>query len=203
MDLTTIMATYRWPKKGDRLLRASNDWDNCVEFSVNPLSRHVHIWSGYVRAGAALVEQCERAPLDRHSLIYPILFDYRHALELAMKWIIDTYGRYVDVRLNEDERDHDLWHLWGYCKQVITALGSAGEKDNALRAVEQIVKDFHDLDKSSMAFRYPTKKDGATIRLPDTSINLQNIKEVMESVDHFFTGVDGDLDANSSAMDWN
>jgi hypothetical protein len=192
---------YRWPKKGDRLLRTSDNWNRGVEFGADGYARHVHIWSGYMRAGAALIDECEREPVDRHFLVYPILFNYRHSLELAIKWIIDRYGRYAGVWLGEDERDHDLWALWQRCKTVIDKVGSSGD-DEALNAVEQIVKDFHDLDKSSMAFRYPTTKKGKTIKLPEISIDLRNVRDVMEGVDNFFSGVDGQLDHNAGAVDW-
>lgn len=200
-ELAESIGSYRWPKKGDRLLRASDNWDRGVEFSAHPVSRHVHIWNGYIRAGEALIEECAKDSVDRHFLIYPILFNYRHGLELAMKWIIDRYGHYAGVRLQEAERDHDLWGLWRRCKQVIIEVGSEGEDDEALCVVEQIVKDFHDLDKSAMAFRYSTDKKGTTIKLPDTSVDLENVKDVMEALNNFFTGVDGQLDANSSAVD--
>ena len=39
-------------------------------------------------AGAALIEACEEDSHERHFLIYPILFNYRHGIELAMKWVI-------------------------------------------------------------------------------------------------------------------
>ncbi len=85
---------------------------------------------------------------------------------------------------------------------MIVEVGSAGEEDEALHSVEQIVKDFHDLDKTATAFRYSKNKDGATIKLPDNAIDLGNVKRVMEAIDNFFSGVDGQLDANSSAADW-
>ena len=202
VEICESTGSYRWPTKGDRLFRVSDNWDRGVEFSAHPVLRHIHIWSGYIRAGAVLIEECARGSVDRHFLVYPILFNYRHGLELAMKWIIDRYGRYAGVRLTEAEHDHDLWGLWKYCKQVIVEVGSGGEDDEVLRVVEQIVKDFHDLDKSAMAFRYSTNKKGTTIKLPDTSMDLENIRDVMEAVDNFFTGADGQLDENSSAVDW-
>lgn len=154
-----------------------------------------------MRAGAALVEESKRDTVDRHFLVYPILFNYRHALELALKWTIDRYGRYAGVRLAEEERDHDLWQLWKLCKAVIVQVGSEGDGDETLRVVEQIVKDFHDLDKSAMAFRYSTTKAGVSFKLPDGPVDLENLNDVMEAVDNFFSGVDGQLDANVSAVD--
>ena len=51
---------YAWPSKGARLLRAQGDWNKAVSFADQEIARDVHIWDGYVRAGAALIEQCER-----------------------------------------------------------------------------------------------------------------------------------------------
>ena len=42
------------------------------------------------------LKYCQNKPNERHYLIYPILFNYRHAIELAMKWIIAVYVRYIE-----------------------------------------------------------------------------------------------------------
>jgi hypothetical protein len=60
--------SYRWPKKGARLLRKTIDWNTGADFSGDVLSRHVHIWRGYMSAGDALVEYCRRNPQERHSI---------------------------------------------------------------------------------------------------------------------------------------
>ncbi len=198
MDILNLAQNYRWPEKGDRLLRDSEDWDRGVEFSNDEISRHVFIWSGYMGAGAALIDACEEHSHERHFLIYPILFNYRHGIELAMKWVIAQYGPYSTVEIGEIEH-HDLWQLWELCKQIIIEVGSESE---SIAVVEQVIKDFHDLDKSALAFRYSRNKKGALIALPDGMIDLQNIRDVMEGVSHYFDGVDGQLDHNAGAVDW-
>lgn len=35
----------------------------------------------------------------RFGLLYPISFNYRHGLEVAIKWTLDRYGRYSAMRL--------------------------------------------------------------------------------------------------------
>jgi hypothetical protein len=164
------LSDYTWPKKGDRLLRSTDDWERAVTFSPHAFDRHVHIWTGYTRAGGALVAEAEREPAERD-------FD-------------------------SDSRDHNLWQLWKLCKTVILRLGSEGEDDEGLRAVEQLVKDFHDLDKDGTAFRYSNTKTGMTIELPDKPIDVQHIRCMMEAVDHFFAGVDGQLHTNAGNIDW-
>ena len=186
-----IPLKFRWPKKGDRLLGAVGDLPQGVTFAERVFERDVLIWDGYFNAGTVLVDQCERGDnLDRHTLVYPILFCYRHGLELAMKCIISRYDQFAEI-----PKHHDLWMLWGVCKTVILEQGSDGENE-ALRAVEQIVKEFHDLDQGSFSFRYSTDKKGMVIPLPDVPVDLTKIKDVMTGVVHFFDGVDAQLDCN-------
>ena len=193
-----IKSKYRWPKKGDRLLPEAKNWGRGVTFPNDEISRHVFIWDGYMKAGAALVQACEECSDERHFLIYPILFNYRHAIELAIKWIIIQYGRYSTVQIGNIEH-HNLWKLWQICKQIIIEVGSESE---AISVVEGVIKEFHDLDKSAQAFRYPSNKEGVPFVLLYRMIDLQNIRDVMEGVSHFFDGVDGQLDHHSGAVGW-
>jgi len=139
---TSLLDTpYRWPRHGDRLLRHTADWNRGVDFEQHALSREAFVWSGYLRAGAALIEACDQNPRDRHFLIYPILFNYRHGLELAMKWIISRYESYASVAISETNH-HDLWKLWQAARDIIVDLGG---KDDALPVVEQVAKELHDV----------------------------------------------------------
>jgi len=193
-DILTM--PFMWPEKGDRLLRSSDDWNTAATFSEHRLSRDVYIWDGYMTAGAALVDEAEREPADRDVLVYPILFNYRHGLEMAMKWTIEQYGAYFGLYL--DEKNHDLLALWRLCKQILIE-ASPHEKHDDLEVVEGIVKELHDWDKYATAFRYSTDKNGVMIPLPDHPIDLANVQRIMEKIDNFFTGADGMLDHHCSS----
>jgi hypothetical protein len=56
-DLLTTAETFRWPRKGDRLLKRSDDWTRSAGFIDQVCTREAHIWTGYVLAGAALIER--------------------------------------------------------------------------------------------------------------------------------------------------
>ena len=60
-------------------------------------------------------------------------------------------------------------------------------------AVEQVIKEFHDIDRYATAFRYSTNRNGTRIDLPDIRIDLENLQQVMEGVNNFFQGADGML----------
>ena len=188
----------RWPKKGDRLLRKCGEWKHGAGFSNDTTFRHSHIWDGNMRAGAILIGACEEDSYECHTLIYPILFNYRHAIELAMKWVIKMYGRYSTAQIDDFEH-HNLWKLWCLCKKIIVEVGSEGE---AIPVVEQIIKDFHDLDSSGQTFRYSNSKAGTPVVLPDYPIDLLHIRDVMQGLAHFFDGVDAQLDEASQARSW-
>ena len=129
--------------------------------------------------------------------IYPILFNYRHAIELAMKWVIKMYGRYSTVQIDDFEH-HNLWKLWCLCKKIIVEVRS---EDEAVPVVEQVIKDFHDLDSSGQTLRYANSKGGTPVALPDYPIDLPHIRDVMEGLAHFFDGVHAQLDDVASSHD--
>jgi hypothetical protein len=157
-----------------------------VIFTNHRLARDAYIWNGYMTAGAALVDETERRPVERDVLVYPILFNYRHGLEVAMKWMIGQYGGHFGVYL--DKKNHDLLRYWEDCKKILDAAAQRGEIDDAIFAVERIVSDFNHWDKSGEGFRYSTRRDGVFIPLPDDPIDLENMRRVMEAVDNFFKG---------------
>jgi hypothetical protein len=195
-------APRRWPKERDRLLRRSDDWSRGVTFTDDHLSRHVHLWDGFLSAADGLVELCMQDGYEHEcqSVIYPILYNYRQGLELAMKWHIFMYGgRGVQgiIKSNRKEPTHDLWWLWKRCREIIEQYGSPDK--NTDDAVERIVQDFHELDKTGITFRYGWTNDGKVPSLPDGVIDLENIRDVMKGVASYFDGLDGWLSDLASA----
>lgn len=101
-------------------------------------------------AGAALIDEAQRLPYERNLLLYPILFNYRHGLEVAMKWTIERYGRLATVKL--DKRDHDLLALWRKCRTIFESVPSERIGREGIEAVERIVKYLHTLIRAENPF---------------------------------------------------
>lgn len=99
---------------------------------------------------------------------YPIVFLYRHSLELYLKAIIWTgrtllaagETRRVDSVLNQ----HRLPPLVRYVGQIFKALGAGWNlgtrRFRTLANFQRVIDDFESVDSASFAFRYPTKKNG-------------------------------------------
>ena len=92
--------------------------------------------------------------------------------------------------------------LCGKNASEFTAVPTSDD-DEPLKVVEQVVKDFHGLDKHAVALRYSKNKNGRVILLPDKPIDLENVQRVMEAPDNFFKGADGLLaDIQSPNVDY-
>lgn len=74
------------PRKGDKLFRGDlRDWKNnaCLRNGNEYAYRE-----GYRRGAQILVRAVEETQSDQDFLVYPIVFLYRHHIELALKRVI-------------------------------------------------------------------------------------------------------------------
>jgi hypothetical protein len=186
----------RWPKKGDRPFRAARDAQVGARLADHPIPRAVHMMDGFMSAGATLADQAAQHDFRRHDLIYPSLYCYRHAIELGLKWLVGMYGPAVGVAPENLDATHDLWGLWKSFLLISQAYGESADNE-ASKAVGQIIKQFHDWDGRSDAFRYATNRQGGVAKFQNYNIDLNNLKDVMAGVTNFFTGADGFLDQMS------
>jgi hypothetical protein len=76
-----------WPQKYDKLFKGDADWwhNACLNFSLDMGIGYVY---GYKKAADILVEYIKDTKTNQDYLVYPIVFLYRHHLELIIKEII-------------------------------------------------------------------------------------------------------------------
>ncbi len=104
----------RWPTKGDRIF--SPGWDATPAHFVD--ERAYRLGKGYKLAGDVLVGNFLGEPRDHDNLIYPILYCYRHYIEVALKEIVESHGQWVGITLSK--KDHNLPKLWSFfCKSPL------------------------------------------------------------------------------------
>lgn len=185
-----------WPTEGDPLFTSGHaDWHNnaCLNWTEGNL---VHL-EGYKLAADQLVRTIEAGGHDQDFLVYPIVFLYRHHLELLLKDLRSAGWRLYDWDLTA-KADHKLPGLWKDCRKVIeeTWPDAAGSDADV---VEKLVAEFDAMDPNSTAFRYSTSMKGDK-SLPDdlTHLNLRHLRETMDKLSLFLqaslTGVTVNLD---------
>jgi len=197
-----LEADFRLPSPGDRALNSAPDTSSGAEIAQHPFDRTVLMTKGYKEAADVLVarvlaDQGGTTSDGRSSylLVYPILFCYRHFLELSLKYVISKYGHLAGVLPNAN--DHDLNQLWQKFRQVLESFGDSD--DTALTAVEDVVAEFAKIDPGSFTFRYPKSRRGDAIVINKESIDLANLCTTMNRVSNYFDGTDGYLDDLSTA----
>lgn len=179
-----------WPQKGDELFKAGKDWwhNACLNFSLDMSIGYVY---GYKKAADILVEYIKHTQRDQDYLVYPIVFLYRHHLEIIIKKLINDGNRLLDIH-EKVPQHHKINHLWDNCKKIVKEVWPDGSPDD-LDAVEQCLNQFNKIDQTSIGFRYPTDKRGNPTIPGIKHINLRNLAEVMEKISSFFESVDAGI----------
>jgi len=172
-----------WPTPGDKafvethLLRGGA--------AAHDIGERLHrMIRGYRLAGDILVERAEQEPHLRQNLLYPIVLNYRHSLELQMKFLLSAYGHVAGEA--QEWANHSLEKLWPRCRRIIEhAVSSEENEDPAIIAVESLIDEFAKNDPKSENFRYPTGRDGQQIDIRFGSIDLAALRCAVAKIREF------------------
>src|SRR5262249_35172807 len=189
-DLLITDSDYPYPQKGDSFLRTEGQ-------KVLQTSSIIGNWlvyaEAYKDAADRLVDRLVGNP-EEDALVCPILFLYRHYLELTLKY--QAYG-IENIAPQEIpgkiDTKHNLLALWQYIRKYCDSTGFNFGKE-ALDTVEHCIVEISELDPISMTFRYSHKLDKQEHTLP-SHIDVENCKVVIEKLKNFFNeiGIAADL----------
>lgn len=144
---------------------------------------------GYKRAADILVTHISHngtANLD--TVIYPIVFNYRHYLELSMKIIIKDGFELLEV-VESFPKHHKISKLWEMSRNIIEKVWENGGVDEDIEDVEKYIMEFSRYDEGSFTFRYPEDKKGnKNDRVGELRINIRHLFEVMQKISHCLEG---------------
>ena len=141
------------------------------------------------------------------TLVFPVLYLYRHCLELKLKDFLLLGVRTCFFEFAEVERilgEHELCPLWTKAKKLIQ---DSYPNDDEAHVAESVINDFHQIDKEGQTLRYDRKKDTLELRRYETlpsHISIGNLRMTMDSVyyylDNSYAGILGWWDASQQAM---
>jgi hypothetical protein len=133
----------------------------------------------YREAGEVLTTQVMQGEMA-DLLVFPILFAYRHWLELQLKSLITLGQRWREVEI-KPMHTHKLEALWPLARQAIEAAfpNDPAELDTVASIVDELVA----IDPESMSFRYSRDRKGQ-VNLPAglERINVGHVATVMQQV---------------------
>jgi hypothetical protein len=177
-----------WPRAGDDPLALDHGSRlvACLNFSQDH-------WIGYVEGFKRLadlgVAHLEEEGHGHDYLVYPILFAYRHHIELALKVIIRDARELLGIE-GERPKTHKLVTLWDVAEPVLRQIADDGQ---TYRAVRDCLHRFDELDASSESFRYPVTAAGDPVLAELRNLDLGQVRAVVERLSMFLDCVITDL----------
>lgn len=133
---------------------------------------------------------------------YPILFLYRHALELSLKAIVYRGAKLVGL-ISEENIDvkklferHDLPRLLPAIRSIFAQMGSNFE-GSGLHSYEDfasLIKSIHSIDPGSYTFRYPLDRTGKANLPNHFVVNVLAFADGMNNLLQFLEGAKTGLD---------
>lgn len=193
----------RYPEKGDVVVPSPSP---LFAYGVNPADACA---SGYRKAARIVVENI-RGRGDETFLFYPVVFLYRHHVELMLKSLILAFD-HPAVRsitgaepLTETEHKtlrrgkaaHSLQWLWDRLRPAVKALGEASIDAERVAGINSYIRQLSEIDPDSTQFRYTTAIDETKDRLikclePGTDVDLPAFAQAMERLANYLEGLDG------------
>lgn len=161
---------FRLPSHRDK----DSQWNACI----GQQGREENYVDGYIQAAIELATAVieKRMYPERDTLILPILYNARHALELSLKFAISRLNQ-MGVIKNPHQKNHDIMSHW-------ERLGGSVLGDEALRqyvaALKPYVTSLSQIDDDGQELRYSENRDGQK-SLADRS--LANIAMIRRSLD--------------------
>jgi hypothetical protein len=140
--------------------------------------------------------------LDEHEqdlLVFPILFCYRHAIELELKDLIYLGQRWAGDR-STVITTHRLPELWKRARAVIESAWP-DEDTSQLDAVGRVIGELASVDPEAVQFRYDRDTKGRSRQLPDElmRVDLHKVQavagKVIAHLEAAYTGMDEMLQA--------
>lgn len=186
-----LKTEIRWPTKGDKPFAEAADPLKNALIADDDRTRLVLMTDGYKQAGDLMVRHTLENPGSRDLLVFPIIFNYRHFLELSLKYQLATFGSAVSIEPNW--HDHDLEVLAVSFFDMLDRYGTP-DPDEADPAVREIILQFAKIDPRSYSHRYPVDRKGNPLPVEQAALDLANLADVMEGVAGYFDGCDGFLD---------
>jgi len=173
--------------------------------AVDQLSAYA---TGYHDAGKTLASQLEKAPGYADYEGYPILFLYRHALELYLKAIVYSGAKLVGLISDETVdyqklfQRHTLGTFLPALKVIWDQMGWSWDFGvdgfRSLSDFKSLIEEWDRIDRNSDVFRYPIKKN-FDANLPEHFVvNVvmlsRRMDPILECLDGVVTGIDTEWD---------
>lgn len=200
--------------EGEQMQFNETPWPSIDETPIKPLSdeimamirhdksNHLSMIADEYKASADELVDSYLANGERalHRM-YPVLFLYRHYLELQMKTVL-MLGEELSLDPSKDTLHHKLIDLWNCTKTILVKVWPDGETQS-LNNFGHGIENFSSVDPIGTSFRYSHSKTGEPLLPTVEAVDLRHLKESMNRMAGFLEGVVAGLSAYMDAANGN
>lgn len=196
------------PQKDDRLFGSDEDWQ--TNACISPWDADYAYSSGYRRAAFSLAEKVCETLRDQDRLVYPIVYLYRHHIELVLKSLIVLASALLDRPLTNQELGilgrHKLDELWKNLRPLLEPVCKLVQDESFplsdIEGIESYISQLHEHDPDGQRFRYATFKEGKKkVKVEKRSLkedlrhinirmfanNMEKLADYLENVESWFS----------------
>lgn len=178
-----MSATLRY-KHNDLFRPGPNaELNACVGTNGGPYDFQ-HYAIGYFLAGRQVATAALADQLQIDLFVYPLVFLYRQAVELALKHLVTVLPP-VYGEEGKYHATHKLLDNWTIVRGYLERRPEFG-RAASIPTFEAILHDFVDLDPKGEAFRFPEERAGVPFLQSTTHINLEVFSHAMQYVEDAF-----------------
>ena len=153
-----------------------------------------HLINGYKDAADSLVAHAIETRGDLRKLGNPILFLYRHHLELALKDLIQDCLSLLG-REEVFPKTHRIDMLWQTCCGLLDEISPGLRCGEEVRNTTRLMLDFQKVDPTSEAFRYPEDRQGNRPLSDKATFYLEAVREVVGKISCLLECISEDISA--------
>jgi hypothetical protein len=196
--MPTIEELLRFPRKGDGVIPAPTPLER---YRGDPEDAYA---LGYRMAANILAEEVRRQGREA-VLFYPVVFLYRHHVELMLKNLIFAFSEPAVRRVTESEelskkdrdrlrKTHSLQALWDQLRPMVQALRGVVSAEE-IKGINFYIQQLTEIDPNSESFRYATELEETRAALgraqkEGAAVDLQTFAEAMERLAGRLGGLD-------------
>jgi hypothetical protein len=153
-----------------------SDWHTnaCLNFQGDMSHGYVY---GYKKSADILVKKIKKTASEQDYLVYPIIFLYRHHIELLLKNLIQLGIEFYEES-NDVPKHHRIKDLWNTVKGYHREFTNSKNAKN-IQFIDKIMDELCEIDADSMSFRYSKDRKGIAPNPELLNINLEVFSDVI------------------------
>jgi len=183
LNLQIDLKQLPWPDETSHVF-LRGDPSRRVAWIPNDAAQWHRYASGYKEAGERVYESW--VALSDDSLVFPIVFLYRHYVELRLKELLQSAESYLDLPRSW-RSDHDIGVLWGHLARLLPEIfpdEPAADLQNAGRILHELAEG----DPFSFHFRYPETTKGKKHLEDVERLDIASFVDAMRRLSTFLDG---------------